>query len=181
MSAPVVASVARSQAHTFTKPPCDGIVLVEGLGVEGDAHAGALVKHRSRVAKDPTQPNLRQVHLIHCELFDELAAEGFVVKPGDLGENITTRGVKLLDLPKGALLRLGSQAIIEITGLRNPCKQIDGFSQGLMQAVLGRDARGGLIRKSGVMAIVRTGGLVRADDAITIDLPPGAHAPLEPV
>jgi MOSC domain-containing protein YiiM len=181
MSAPGVASVARSQAHTFKKAPCEGIVLIEGLGVEGDAHAGALVKHRSRVAKDPTQPNLRQVHLIHSELFDELAASGFVVKPGDLGENITTHGIDLLGLPKGALLHLGSQAVIEITGLRNPCGQIDRFSQGLLQAVLGRDSSGGLIRKSGIMAIVRRGGLVRVDDAILVELPTGAHAPLQPV
>ena len=181
MTAPVVESVGRSAAHGFTKPPCPEILLAAGRGVEGDAHAGSLVKHRSRVAKDPTQPNLRQIHLIHAELFEELAGMGFDVKPGDLGENITTRGIDLLALPGGALLHLGASAVVEVTGLRNPCHQIDDHQKGLMQAVLARAIDGSLVRKSGVMGIVRAGGFVRPGDAIRIGLPDGAHMPLQPV
>ena len=176
-----VLSVGKSNVHRFTKAPCAQIRLIAGLGVEGDAHAGVTVKHRSRVAKDPTKPNLRQAHLIHSELFDELAGAGFRVAPGDLGENITTRGVDLLALPRGALLRLGEEAIVEVTGLRNPCAQIDGFQSGLMQAVLARAPDGRLIRKTGVMAVVRKGGLVRPSDGISIELPAVPHEPLEPV
>lgn len=176
-----VASVSVSSGHTFSKPPCSEIRLIAGLGVEGDAHLGTLVKHRSRVAKDPSQPNLRQAHIIHAELFDELADRGFTVRPGDLGENITSRGVDLLGLPRGALLHVGAEAVIEITGLRNPCKQINAFQAGLMQAVIERAADGGLVRKSGVMGVVRVGGLVRPDDVIRVELPAGPHIPLEPV
>ena len=176
-----IASVGVSSSHTFSKAPSSEIRLVAGLGVEGDAHLGELVKHRSRVAKDPNQPNLRQAHIIHAELFDELAAQGFRVNPGDLGENITSRGVDLLGLPRGALLHVGGEAVIEITGLRNPCKQINAFQPGLMQAVIEHDADGGLIRKSGVMGIVRVGGVVRPDDVIRVELPAEPHVPLEPV
>lgn len=176
-----VASVGVSSAHTFSKQPCPEIRLVAGLGVEGDAHLGVLVKHRSRIAKDPTQPNLRQAHIMHAELFDELAERGFKVRPGDLGENITSRGVDLLGLPRGALLHFGDEAVIEITGLRNPCKQLNAFQAGLMQAVLERAEDGGLIRKSGVMGVVRVGGIVRPDDVIRVELPAGPHVPLEPV
>jgi MOSC domain-containing protein YiiM len=176
-----VLSVGQSAAHTFSKPPCPEIRLMAGMGVESDAHAGEKVKHRSRVAKDPTQPNLRQVHLIHAELFDELAGAGFRVNAGDLGENITTTGVDLLALPRGALLRLGADAIVEVTGLRNPCSQIDKFQKGLMQAVLGRASDGSLVRKSGVMGIVRAGGVVRAGDHVAVELPEGPHHALEPV
>lgn len=177
----VVQNVCQSNAHGFTKPPCPEVRLIEGLGVEGDAHFGRTVQHRSRVAKNPDQPNLRQVHLIHAELFDELADAGFRVLPGDLGENITTRGVDLLGLPRGALIRLGANAIVEVTGLRNPCSQIDAFQTGLMQAVLARSADGSLIRKAGVMGIVRASGTVRAGDTISIELPQAPHAPLAPV
>ena len=150
-----VEAVSRSGRHTFSKPGTTVIVLLEGLGVEGDAHAGVTVKHRSRVRRDPTQPNLRQVHLVHGELHDELRAAGFDVGPGDLGENVTTRGVDLLGLPAGTLLRLGAGgAVVEVTGLRNPCVQLDGFADGLMRAVLDRDADGGLVRKAGVMGVV---------------------------
>ena len=155
--------------------------MIAGLGVEGDAHLGATVQHRSRVKKDPTVPNLRQVHLIHSELFDELRAAGFTVAPGDLGENITTRGVSLLDFPVGTRLNLGDSAIVELTGLRNPCHQIDDFQPGLMAAVLGRDATGGLVRKSGVMSIVIAGGEVEPGDAITVELPALPHRALVPV
>lgn len=176
-----VVNVGRSATHAFSKPPCSRITLIAGLGVEGDAHAGATVKHRSRVAKDPTRPNLRQAHLIHMELFDELASAGFNVAPGDLGENVTTRGVDLLALPRGALIHLGATAVVEITGLRNPCRQIDDFQAGLMQAVLERKADGGLIRKTGVMAVVRAGGVVYAGDHLRVELPSGPHVALEPV
>ncbi len=176
-----VVAVSRSGSHTFSKPNEGSIRLVAGLGVEGDAHAGETVKHRSRVARDPSQPNLRQVHLIHAELFDELAAKGFAVAPGALGENVTTSGVDLLALPRGTQLRIGDEAVVEVTGLRNPCAQIDGLQQGLMAAVLDRDEQGNLVRKAGIMGIVVSGGEVRAGDAIRVELPAGERVPLEPV
>lgn len=178
---PVVTAVAVSPTHSFSKPEADEIVLVAGLGVEGDAHKGQTVKHRSRVAQDPTQPNLRQVHLIHGELHDELNNKGFEVAPGDMGENITTRGIDLLGLPTGARLAIGPHAVVEITGLRNPCAQLDAFRPGLMKAVLDRDAEGRLIRKAGVMGIVLQGGPVRPGDTIAITLPDGPHRPLDKV
>ena len=178
---PVVIAVSRSERHTFTKPVAPAIRLVAGLGVEGDAHLGERVKHRSRVRKNPDDPNLRQVHLIHEELFAELRAQGFDLAPGAIGENVTTRGIDLLGLPTGTRLRLGPEAVIEITGLRNPCRQLDTFRSGLMAAVLGRDAEGRLVRKSGVMAIVIAGGDVKAGDAIAVDLPVAEPRPLEPV
>jgi MOSC domain-containing protein YiiM len=178
---PVVTSVSRSGQHTFTKPVVPTIRLVPGLGVEGDAHLGEKVKHRSRVRKNPDDPNLRQVHLIHEELFAELRRGGFDLDPGAIGENVTTRGIDLLGLPTGTRLRLGPDAVVEITGLRNPCGQLDAFRPGLMQAVLGRDAGGRLVRKSGVMAIVISGGDVKAGDAITVELPAGERRPLLPV
>jgi len=175
---PAVIAVSRDPGHHFTKPPCMSIRIVAGLGVEGDAHFGATVKHRSRVARDPTAPNLRQVHLIHEELFAELRAEGFTVMPGDLGENVTTRGIDLLSLPAGARLHLGNSAIVEVTGLRNPCVQIDKFQKGLMQAVLGRDKNGNLIRKTGVMCIAVAGGDVHPGDPVHIELPAQPHRAL---
>ncbi len=177
-----VTSVSRNRTHKFSKPACESINLLEGLGVEADAHMGVTVKHRSRVRRDPTQPNLRQVHLIHAELIDELRQQGFAVSPGAMGENITTRGIDLLALPKGALLHIGPDAVIEVTGLRNPCIQLDKFQPGLMQATLGRDEAGNLIRKAGIMAVVLTGGTVRADDLVRVVLPPdGQFRALEPV
>ena len=178
---PGVLAVHRSGSHSFSKFAEDTVTLVPGLGVQGDAHSGATVRHRSRVARDPSQLNLRQVHLIHAELFEALASRGFTVTPGQMGENITTRGIDILALPTGARLHLGSQAVIEITGLRNPCLQLDGLQPGLMAAVLDRDAEGNLIRKAGLMAIVLTGGEVKANDPIRVELPPGVHRPLEPV
>ena len=178
---PVVTAVSRSATHTLTKPADDTIRLLSGLGVEGDAHQGTTVKHRSRVARDPSQPNLRQVHLIHAELHDELGAAGFNVVAGQMGENITTRGVDLLGLPVGTRLRLGDTAVVEVTGLRNPCAQLDQIAPGLMAATLGRDERGNLIRKAGVMSIVLTGGEVRPGDAICVELPPEPHRALGPV
>lgn len=186
MSAPAsprVLSVALSPVHGFSKPPLaqGGIRLIAGMGVEGDAHCGAAVRHRSRVARDPSQPNLRQVHLIHAELFEELRGKGFDIAPGDVGENVTTRGLDLLALPTGTLLRLGEEALVAVTGLRNPCAQLDRFRPGLTAAVLDRDAAGGLVRKAGVMAVVLAGGVVRAGDAITVTVPAGPHRPLLPV
>jgi MOSC domain-containing protein YiiM len=177
----VVIAVSRSAAHSFSKRNETSIRLVAGLGVDGDAHQGVTVKHRSRVARDPTQPNLRQVHLIHAELHDELRAAGFVVTPGDMGENVTTRGLDLLGLPTGARLTLGASAVIEVTGLRNPCYQLDRFQQGLMAATLARDEAGGLVRKAGVMGIVLASGEVRTGDAIAVALPPPPHRALAPV
>lgn len=180
-AAPRVVAVARDGAHRFSKTPVDAIRLVAGLGVEGDAHAGVMVKHRSRVARDPRQPNLRQVHLLHAEMLDELNAQGFNLAPADVGENVTTRGVDLLALPAGTRLRLGSHAVVEVTGLRNPCAQLEAFRTGLMAALLGRDAHGELVRKAGVMAMVVAGGTVQADDVICIELPPAPHQRLQPV
>jgi MOSC domain-containing protein YiiM len=154
------------------------IRLVAGVGIDGDAHAGATVKHRSRVARDPTRPNLRQVHLLHAELHEELAARGFVLAPGEMGENVTTRGVRLLELPTGTRLRLGCVAVVELTGLRNPCTQLDGIQPGLMAATLERDSDGALVRKAGVMTIVVVSGDVRPGDAIAIELPPPPHRAL---
>ena len=176
-----VTAVSRSATHTMMKGNQPAIRLLAGLGIEGDAHAGTTVKHRSRVARDPHQPNLRQVHLIHAELHQELHDAGFAIAAGQMGENITTEGVDLLGLPTGTRLRLGNEAIVEITGLRNPCTQLDQIQAGLMAAVLGRDAQGNLIRKAGIMAVVVANGLVRPGDTVAIDLPPTPHHPLEPV
>ena len=178
----VVMAVSRSAKHTMTKPNEDRIRLLTGLGVEGDAHLGATVKHRSRVARDPTQPNLRQVHLIHAELHDELREAGFVISTGEMGENVTTRGVDLLGLPTGARLHLGDTAVVEVTGLRNPCGQLNGIRPGLMAATLDRDEHGNLVRKAGIMAVVLAGGEVRPGDPIEIELPAQPpHRPLAPV
>ncbi|NOU64804.1 MOSC domain-containing protein [Paenibacillus sp. LMG 31461] len=176
-----VLSTSRYATHSFSKQTFEGIRLLAGLGVEGDAHMGTTVKHRSRVAQNPNQPNLRQVHLIHSELFDELEGSGFHVEPGQLGENITTRGIDLLGLPTGTKLTIGVDAVIEITGLRNPCAQIDHFQTGLLQAVLDHDANGNLIRKAGVMGIVLSGGEVRVGDEIRVILPVEPYRPLERV
>jgi len=177
----VVMQVSRSRAHTFSKFNEGRIRLLAGLGVEGDAHMGETVMHRSRVAIDPCQPNLRQVHLVHAELLDELRVAGFSVGPGQIGENITTRHVDLLSLPVGTRLHLGASAIVELTGLRNPCLQLDAFQSGLMQAVLGRDSSGRLIRKAGIMGIVLVGGEVTIDDRIEVELPSPPHRPLDRV
>ncbi|GGU96673.1 MOSC domain-containing protein [Streptomyces litmocidini] len=181
MTSGTVTTVSSNGTYSFTKPNREVITLLAGLGVEGDVHAGVTVKHRSRVAQDPTQPNLRQVHLIHAELFEEVAGAGFEVTPGDLGENVTTRGIDLLSLPTGTLLHLGAEAVVEVTGLRNPCAQIDGFRHGLLKQVLGRDEDGEIVRKAGVMGVVRTGGEVRPGDPVRAELPPEPHRPLERV
>lgn len=176
-----VVALSKSPAHSFSKPNQGSIKLLTGLGVEGDAHLGEKVQHRSRVAKDPNQPNLRQVHLIHAELHDELRERGFDVSAGQMGENITTRGIDLLGLPTGARLHLGKTAVVEVTGLRNPCYQLDDFQTGLMKAVLDKDEQGNLIRKAGVMAIVLTDGEVHVNDVIRVELPPEPHESLKAV
>jgi MOSC domain-containing protein YiiM len=177
----VVTAVSRSPRHKFSKQNELLIRLVAGIGVEGDAHAGEKVKHRSRARWTPHLPNLRQVHLLHAELHDELRAAGFDVAPGDIGENVTTRGIDLLGLPTGTRLHLGDTAVVEVTGLRNPCVQLDRFQEGLTAATLDRDENGELVRKAGIMSIVLTGGDVRAGDPIRVELPPEPHQPLKPV
>lgn len=173
--------MSRSPTYTFSKQAQTSIELIEGVGIRGDVHAGVTVKHRSRVARDPSQPNLRQVHLIHAELFDDLRDAGYEVQPGQLGENVTTRGIDVLSLPTGTLLRLGDSAVVEVTGLRNPCTQIDDFQSGLLKQVVGRDDDGNVVRLAGIMSVVRAGGIVREGDAIEVDLPEEPHRPLEPV
>jgi len=177
----VVVAVSRDGEHRFSKTVTDEITLLPGLGVQGDAHAGTTVQHRSRVATDPTQPNLRQVHLIQSELHAELCEQGFDVAPGQMGENILTAGVDLLGLPRDALLQLGEHALVQVTGLRNPCAQIDAFQPGLLKAVIGRDQNGDVVRKAGIMAIVVHGGPVRTGESIQVRLPAGPHHALERV
>ena len=176
-----IIAVSRSPQHTMRKTNEAAIILLAGLGVEGDAHMCVTVKHRSRVAQDPTQPNLRQVHLIHSELHDELNAAGFSVTTGEMGENITTKGIPLLDLPRNTLLFLGEEAVVQVTGLRNPCVQLNGIQDGLMQAVLGRDEQNNLIRKAGVMGIVVQGGVVKTGDPIRVQMPEPPFIALEKV
>lgn len=176
----IVEAVHMSEGHSFSKQSVPAITLLRGIGIEGDAHAGVAVRHRSRVAVDPSQPNLRQVHFMHAELFDELTYKGFTVYPGDLGENITTRGVELLGLSRGTILKIG-EARIEITGLRNPCNQIENFQTGLLAEVVGKDEEGTLIRKAGIMGIVLEGGAVKPGDKIEVMAPKGAFVPLERV
>lgn len=178
---PIVVAVSRKATHGVDKPNQLMIRLVEGMGVEGDAHYGPTVKHRSRVRQNPHQPNLRQVHLLQAELHDDLAAQGFAMTPGLMGENLTTRGVDLLGLARGARLRLGDDAVVEVTGLRNPCTQLDGLAPGLMAACIGRDHEGHLLRRAGVMAVVLRGGDVRAGDPIVVEPPAGTPEPLRPV
>ncbi|WP_043607068.1 MOSC domain-containing protein [Cellulomonas carbonis] len=174
-------AVALDDGHRFSKPTAESIRLIEGWGVEGDAHAGPTVRHRFRVAKDPTAPNLRQVHLIHAELLEDIGHAGHHVVPGGLGENVTTAGLDLLALPEGAVLRLGADAAVRVTGLRNPCAQIDGLSPGLMRRLVRRSADGSVERLAGVMAVVVAGGVVRPGDGIAVELPDGQHEPLRPV
>lgn len=175
---PSVVAVSSSPEHSFSKPNVASITLIAGVGVEGDAHSGELVKHRYLVQKDPTQPNLRQVHLIHQELFGKVAEQGHDVKAGELGENITTRGIDLLSLPTGTVLQIGSEVTLELTGLRNPCVQINDFQDGLMPLLRHRDNDGDIVRIGGVMAVARSGGVVRPGDEITVELPHKPHLAL---
>jgi MOSC domain-containing protein YiiM len=180
MTQPRVLAVCKSPGHTMSKPRTDSVRLIEGLGIEGDAHAGATVKHRYQAVREPEAPNLRQVHLMHAELFAELAGKGFSIAPGQMGENITTAGLDILALPRGTRLHLGPDAIVELTGLRSPCSLLDRIQQGLKEATQERRSEG-LVRKAGVMAIVVASGAVKADDPITISLPAHPHEPLKPV
>lgn len=175
---PSVMAVSASSGHTFSKPTRSSITLIAGVGVDGDAHAGELVKHRYLVGKDSTQPNLRQVHLMPAELLSDLTQQGHEVSSGDLGENLTTEGVDLLALPTGTLLHLGGEAVVELTGLRNPCPQIDEFQEGLMRRLRHRDESGQMVRTAGVMGIVAVGGEVRPGDPIVVDEPARPHVPL---
>ncbi len=174
-----VSNLHLSPEHSFSKHSCEEITLIAGSGVEGDAHSGPTVKHRSRVAIDRSTPNLRQVHLIPLETLTNLATEGFEIQPGDLGENITTSGIDLHDLPVGTLLRIGNEALLALTGLRNPCHQIEDFRSGLLKQCLPKDEQGEVQRRAGVMAIVIVGGTVNASDTIEVALPPLPHSPLQ--
>ncbi|MFD9543127.1 MOSC domain-containing protein [Streptomyces sp. NPDC060022] len=177
-----VTAVSCNATYSFSKPNRESITLLAGLGVEGDVHAGETIRHQFRMTYEPDLPNLRQVHLMHEELFEELALKGFDVSAGGLGENITTRGVDLLGLPTGALLHLGERAVVEVTGLRNPCAKINDFRKGLLGEVFALDpVSGEFTFKSGIMAVVRRGGPVRPYDTIGIELPPLPHRPLERV
>lgn len=176
-----VSAVCRDARHNFSKPVADEITLLTGLGVDGDAHAGVTVQHRSRVAADPTQPNLRQVHLIPAELHDELRSLDFDVAAGQLGENVTTRGLDLVSLPRGTVLRLGADAVVEVTGLRNPCLQIEAFRPGMLKQVAYKDAEGRFVRRAGIMGVVLAGGVVRPGDPIAVTLPDGPHEALDRV
>jgi len=172
-----VVGVQISGKHAFSKVPQDAIRLIENFGVEGDAHAGATDQHLYHIRRFGQHPNLRQVHLIQAELLDEVAGKGHAVCPGELGENISTRHVDLLGLPTGTRLRLGSEAVIELTGLRNPCHQIEDFQPGLLKHLVEKKPTG-LVRRAGVMSVVLQGGDVRPGDAIEIELPPLPHEPL---
>ncbi len=178
---PTVIAVHRSGSHTFSKPTVDEVTFVAGIGVDGDAHSGPLVKHRSRVAKNPDQPNLRQVCLFTQEMLGLVAERGFAVAPGDLGENVTTLGIDLFALPTGTVLRLGDEAMIVLTGLRNPCGQINGFQEGLLGELRTKDGDGETVCRGGVMSMVVNGGVVRAGDAIEVSLPPGDPIPMQRV
>ncbi|GGD89476.1 MOSC domain-containing protein [Tsuneonella deserti] len=173
-----VIGLARSGSHRFSKEPCERLTLIAGYGVADDAHAGATVQHVSRKKKDPHQPNLRQVHLIHSELLDEVAAKGFAIASGELGENLTTRGIDLLALPTDARLRIGD-VVVRVTGLRNPCWQIDAFRPGLLAEMIEKRADGSILRKCGVMAVVESGGEIAQGAAIEVELPPAPHRPLD--
>jgi MOSC domain-containing protein YiiM len=178
---PFVFGVFASATHDFSKPARDAVTLIEGLGIEGDAHFGVTVQHLYDARRDPARPNYRQVHLIQAELLDEVNGKGFRVAPGDMGENVSTRGVDLLGLPTGTKLHLGPDAVIEVTGLRNPCLQIDRFQKGLQAAVNAKTPGGGTIRRAGVMSVILKGGVVRPNDGIIVELPEGPHLPLKPV
>jgi MOSC domain-containing protein YiiM len=175
----IVTSVSSDDAHRFSKPQRKRIRLLVGLGVEGDSHAGTTVQHLSRLKTRGDEPNLRQVHVIAEELFEELASQGYEISPGDLGENVTTRGIDLLSLPRGTRLRLGPDAVIELTGLRNPCVQIDRFRSGLLKQVVSRDEEGHIVRRAGVMSVVLEGGEITPSDAVEVELPAGEHVALD--
>ena len=170
-----VLAVSRSAKHGVGKIPQDAIRLLAGLGVEGDAHAGTTVQHLYRMKLDPTAPNLAQVHFLHAELFDEMASKGFALEAGTLGENVLTQGIDLINLPTGTIFRIGAEAVVEISGIRDPCKQIDRIAKGLTKTLFDRDIDGGVVRKAGIMGVVVTGGTVTPGDTIAVTLPPEPH------
>jgi MOSC domain-containing protein YiiM len=174
-----VVAVSKDGQHRFSKKPCEQITLLEGLGVQGDAHAGVTIQHLHRVAKDPTQANLRQVHLLPREFFNEALEEGYQLGPGDLGENVLTQGLDLVGLSQDTLLHIGQQAVVRVTGLRDPCVQIDRFRKGLLKVALGRDEDGQAVRKAGIMAVVATGGIIHPGDKIEVELPAPPHHALK--
>lgn len=176
-----VVSLSKDEGHNFSKKTYESLCFLKGMGIEGDAHCGKTVKHRSRVKADPSQPNLRQVHLLHSELFVELRDKGFEIEAGTIGENVLTEGLELLSLPTNTVLKLGENVVLRVTGLRNPCAQLDNYQKGLTKAVLDKDAEGNLIRKAGIMATVIKGGIVKLEDQITVELPEPPHLPLKRV
>ncbi|MBF9002955.1 MOSC domain-containing protein [Vibrio nitrifigilis] len=176
-----VVSLSKDSEHRFSKETCDSLTFLKGLGIEGDAHCGDTVKHRSRVKADPSQPNLRQVHLVHSELISELQESGFTVEAGTIGENVLTEGVELLSLPRNTLIMIGAKVVLRVTGLRNPCAQLDNYQRGLTKAVLARDEAGNLVRKAGIMAVVEEGGIVNVGDSISVQMPPKPYKALERV
>lgn len=182
MLKPRILSVSARSGHHFSKTPQRSIRLLAGLGVEGDGHMGERIKHRSRARYNPALPNLRQVHLIDSGYIALMAAKGYAVAPGDIGENLLVAGIDLISMPQDTLLHLGGDgAVVRITGLRNPCIQMDRFMPGLMAASLDRDADGGLIRLTGVMGVVEGGGAVVPGDVVRVEMPEGEHLPLVPV
>jgi MOSC domain-containing protein YiiM len=181
MDRPSVVAVSKDGQHRFSKEPCEQITLLKGIGVQGDAHSGVTVQHLSRVAQDPTQPNLRQVHLLHGEFFDEARDQGYELAAGDLGENVLTHGLDMLGLPRNTLLHIGSEAVVRVTGLRNPCTQIDGFRSGLLKVATGRDENEQVVLKAGIMGVVTTGGVIRSGDTIEVEVPATPHHALERV
>jgi len=166
-----VVGLARDGRNGFSKSAMDTICLIQGQGVEGDAHSGPFVRHRYLARRQPRLPNLRQVHLIPSELFEALRNAGYDLHPGDLGDNIATAGLDLETLPMGALLDLGSEACIELTGLRTPCVLIDRFRTGLKRQMVCSEPVAPRFR-CGVMSIVRTGGRLAVGDPIRVRLPP---------
>jgi len=176
-----IIALSKNPIHNVSKQNHNELILLEGLGVEGDVHMGKTAKHRSRVAKNPLQPNLRQIHLIESELYEELKLKGFDIQPGQMGENITTSDLDLLKLPENTILKIGAQAEVLITGLRNPCNQLNGIQDGLMQAVIEKDSSGNLIRKAGIMGIVTKGGKVTLNDNIEVKFPSKPFVRLEKI
>lgn len=165
--------------HRFSKTSRPSIALTSGHGIEGDAHYGPFVRHRYLARRDPSAPNLRQVHLIPSELFDALRTSGYEVHPGDLGENIATVGLALESLPLGTILLLGASATLQLTGLRTPCVLIDRFKSGLRKRLEGDAARPRF--RAGVMATVTKGGDVSPGDRIRTVLPAPPHQALPPL
>jgi len=175
-----VMSVNQAARHDVRKTPVAALHLRSGLGADGDAHYGATVQHRYDRRRDPSRLNLRQVHLIGAELLEELGRAGYRIAPGDLGENITTADIDLASLPAATRLHIGSSAVLELTGLREPCVLLDRIAPGLRLAACG-ERSGETILRHGAMAIVVAGGEVRAGDAIEISLPPSPHRPMRVV